>query len=327
MSHVRETILECLADHQRHSGSALASGLGITRAAVGRHVARLRACGWAIDGRAGSGYRLRGPGSPLRRSCFEEELHAVAERVANIELLATVGSTSDYLARCDPPADGSAHICIAECQTAGRGRRGRSWLAPAGGAVTLSVARSLPLAPADAVSLGLAVGVAVTDTLASLQATDIGLKWPNDMVVNGAKLGGILIDVAGESAGPTRAVVGIGLNYALPAAAVTGLGREVTDLHRACRQPPPGRDIVAGRVAAAIVQGCDRFVADGFAAFRERWAACDVLTGHPVAVETVPGQVIHGGAAGVDGDGALLVDTAAGRRRFMAGDVSVRPRP
>lgn len=324
MSRVRDTILQYLADGQQHSGAGLAATLGVTRAAVARQVTRLRAEGWDIHGQAGAGYRLRGPGRPLRRRAIEEAAMSAGERIAAIDLLSRVASTSDWLAGVPLPADGAARVCVAEHQTAGRGRRGRVWLASPGGSICLSIGRMVPLAPADLVPMGLVTGIAVADTLAAHGVGKVGLKWPNDVEVEGSKLGGILVDVAGESAGPTRVVLGIGLNHDLGAPGPVGLDRPVTDLVRASSGSPPARDTLAGRVTAAVVRACDEFAARGFGAFRERWIAYDCLAGRAVRLESVPDESVDGHALGIDTDGALLVEVNGERRRFLAADVSAR---
>lgn len=324
MNRTSDVILECLADGEWHSGAALASTLGLTRGTVGHHVARLRQRGWQVQGQPGTGYRICGPTEPLRRDRLETALAHVRERVSTVELLASVDSTSDYLARRDLPGDGRARVCMAERQTAGRGRRGRDWIAVPGGSIVLSLALSLPAAPAEIVTLGVSTAIAVAETLAATGADSVGIKWPNDIEIDGAKLGGILIDISGSPAGPTRAVIGIGLNYHLPSLAGRGLDREVTDLVHACRQPVPPRELIAGHIVAAVLDACDHLVGEGFEAYRQRWIDLDVLAGQAVRVTPESGPPVEGRAAGIDADGALLVGTSDGEKRFFAGDVRVR---
>lgn len=324
LSELRRIALERLAGGARVSGSELAVELGVSRAAIARHMARLRAEGWPISARRGEGYRLAGPARPLRAAVCQAGFAGVADRVAAFELIDQVDSTSTRLRERDLPADGAALVCIAERQSAGRGRRGGIWLAPVGSAITLSLARRFDQAPPELGVLGLVAGVAVAETLAASGAEGVRLKWPNDLVAGDAKLGGILVEISGEAGGPTRAVVGVGINHDFAGRRPASLDDLATDL--TSRTPIlPGRDEIAGRLIAALVEAFDRLASDGFESFRARWAALDALAGRPVRVHTPRGSV-DACACGIDIDGALLVDGDGGRQRFLSADVSVRPR-
>lgn len=326
MSRTRETILESLADGEWHSGARIAETLAVTRASVGQQVARLRAQGWQIEGQAGSGYRLQGPGRPLRRQVIEACPGMAPDLFASAEFFAAIESTSDYLARSALSPDGRGCLCVAEHQTAGRGRRGREWVAPPGASIAFSLARMMPLPPADLTPMALVTAVATTDALTSLGARGLALKWPNDIEADSAKLGGILIDISGETDGPTRIVIGIGLNHDLGAVGGVDLGRTVTDCARVWHGEVPPRDEIICRVATAVARACTEFVANGFPPFRAHWDARDSLAGHAVRLQITPQRWVDGVAAGVDASGALLLDTHQGRQRFFAGDASVRAR-
>ena len=224
-------------------------------------------------------------------------------------------------------ADFQPCLLVAEHQTAGRGRAGRTWQAAPGASLTFSLA--LPLAPQDWSGLSLAVGVAIADALESpaAGAPRIGLKWPNDLWLGdgddglGRKLGGILIETV--PAGPRRlAIVGIGLNV-LPLSvsdATTGFA-SLQELDDGLTAPA-----VLARIARPLVEALQRFEREGFAGFSERFAARDLLRGRPVRT-TLPG-LPEGVALGVGDDGALLVRTPDGTVKPLAsGEVSVRPVP
>ncbi len=326
MSRMREAILETLADGQCHSGAQIAAALGVTRASVGQQVARLRTDGWWIEGRAGSGYRLTGPSRPLRRPVIEACPDNAPELFDAAELCAVIESTSDHLAKTVLAADGKARLCTAEHQTAGRGRRGREWVAPTGGGIAFSLARMMSLPPAALTPIALVTAVAATDALTSLGASGLGLKWPNDIEANRAKLGGILIDLSGEADGPTRIVIGIGLNYDLGAFGGADLGRPVTDCVSVWTGEVPPRDVLICHLATVVARACNDFLAHGFPPFRERWAVRDSLAGHAIRLQITPERCVDGVAAGVDANGALLLDTDQGRQCFFAGDASVRAR-
>lgn len=327
MSRIREAILDHLADGECHSGACLADMLGMTRAGVGQQIARLRAAGWQIEGRTGQGYRLAGPGQPLRRRVIEACPSVSPEHIASAELFASIDSTSDYLASVDLPADGKARLCVAEHQTSGRGRRGRCWLAPPGGGIAFSIARSLPLSPADLTPIGLVTALAIVEAMEALGAHGLAVKWPNDIEVEGAKLGGILVDISGETDGPTRIVIGVGLNHDLGAFPEQDFGRPVTDCVRTIHGKAPQRDVMVQSLATSVARACAGFPLSGFEPYHARWAEYDSLAGCRVRLQVTPERCIDGLAAGVDADGALLLDTDRGRQRFFAGDASVRERP
>lgn len=259
---------------------------------------------------------------PLDRATLEAMLAGVGGRIFRLELRDEVDSTSDILAAQALPADGRAALCIAERQRTGRGRRGRAWHAPAGGAVLFSLARVLDAAPAALGGLGVAAGVAAAETLRAHGVTGVGLKWPNDLQADGAKLGGILVELSGGTAAPCRAVIGVGVNYDLGAGGAP-LDQQTTDVVRATARPPP-RAALAGALMAALVEALDVYAAAGLDPFRPRWPALDVLAGRPVRVETARGGVLTGSARGIADDGGLVVATDAGERTLYAGDVSVR---
>jgi BirA family biotin operon repressor/biotin-[acetyl-CoA-carboxylase] ligase len=220
--------------------------------------------------------------------------------------------------------DGRARLCIAEHQRAGRGRRGRHWHASAGGSITFSLTRRFDQPPSGLLGLALVAGVAAASALAANGVADLALKWPNDIQIGDAKLGGILVELAGESSGPTRAVVGLGVNYDLTGVGETEVPNAV-DLRRAVAYPVD-RSQLAGALMASLVGAFDRFEQDGLEPFLARWRELDVLKGREVRLDA-PGGAITGVAEGVDDEGALRLNTATGTRRFLSGDVSVRAAP
>jgi BirA family biotin operon repressor/biotin-[acetyl-CoA-carboxylase] ligase len=322
----RLDLLRLLADGGRHSGEELAAKLGISRAAVWKRLKQLEPWGVAIEARPGAGYRLESPMDFLDADALRAGLPAdVAAALRTLEVHESMESTSDRLlaARALPP--GRFDACLAEFQSAGRGRRGRSWVAPFASGLCLSMSWSYRDAPATLGALSLAAGVATLRALARFGAGDVALKWPNDLVRGGAKLGGILIDLRGEAAGPAFLVVGIGINVRLPQAARDALGSAgvaVTDL--AATGAPPGRNAIAATLVAELHQALGEFGARGMAAFMDEWQAADALAGRPVRV-LHGGRTLEGVARGVDADGALLLESDGTRRRIVSGEVSVRP--
>jgi BirA family biotin operon repressor/biotin-[acetyl-CoA-carboxylase] ligase len=327
----RAALLALLADGELHTGPSLAARLGTTRAAVWKLVAELRRLGVDVVSEARRGYRLRQACELLEACRILEAAAAAGEALpGGLEVLFSIDSTNEYLYTAQPIRAGHPRIVFAEIQHAGRGRRGRSWLAPFGSGLTFSIGWTYPELPADLSALSLAMGVQVAGALREAGAAETMLKWPNDIVWRHRKLGGLLIQLKLEAGGAASVVVGLGLNVALPADARERLAASgaapVADLREAVGGDPPGRNALAGRLAGAICAGLDRFGREGFAPFVDRFAGLDSLAGAQVRVSQATGSV-EGRALGADRDGALRVDVGERIERFLAGDVTLRPAP
>jgi BirA family biotin operon repressor/biotin-[acetyl-CoA-carboxylase] ligase len=218
-------------------------------------------------------------------------------------------------------------VLLAEYQTAGRGRRGRAWLAPPGGAICLSLSWMFRAVPPDLGALGLVVGVCALRALQELGVRHASLKWPNDLLFGERKLGGVLIDLRAESAGPAYVVIGIGLNVSLGEEVlvkIAAAGLPAADLVGAGLAAPPRNRVAAGLIGECL-HGLMEFEQRGLKPFIEEWRGADALRGRTVDVRAVEGTSSRGLARGIDLHGALLIETPQGIRRFISGDVTVRP--
>ncbi|MEM9601236.1 MAG: biotin--[acetyl-CoA-carboxylase] ligase [Pseudomonadota bacterium] len=240
-----------------------------------------------------------------------------------VTVLAEVGSTNQWLLDRAESAVGDA-FCLALRQTAGRGRRGKDWLSPVGnfhGSASLTVRGE----PAAIGPFSLAAATALAGVLEDLGVSPIGLKWPNDVQVDGRKIAGILLELsahANPATGSQRVVVGIGLNVE-PVESDTG--QPTTSVRETVPTVVPPIDEIAYRIWTALRACRDRFERRGFPGFRDDWRARDVLAGLPVTV--LQGEARwHGTARGVNADGTLRVDSGDGERAVSAGEVSVRAR-
>jgi BirA family biotin operon repressor/biotin-[acetyl-CoA-carboxylase] ligase len=322
----RVELLRLLADGELHSGEELAAALDVSRAAVWKRLQQLEEWGLALEARAGSGYRLEAPLDLLDAAAIEGGLpQAARDMLRQLEVHESLPSTSDrLLAVTDLPA-GRFDACLAEFQSAGRGRRGRQWVAPFASGLCLSVSWSFRDAPAALGALSLASGVAALRALGRAGFGGLSLKWPNDIVHGDAKLGGILIDLRGEAAGPAYVVVGIGINVRLPRSARDRLAADgVAAVDLASLGDPPARSRLAALLIAELAQALVEFGARGLSAFEGEWSQADALAGRPVRV-LQGSEALEGVARGVDGDGALLLEVGGHRRRVLSGEVSVRP--
>lgn len=303
------------------SGNALADALGITRAAVWKQICALRAMGAPIIADGGRGYRLRWPFEALDARNIRKHLApAVRQRRVGLDVRWQVDSTSSEMLRQAAAAARDGSACVAEWQAAGRGRRGRQWVSPLGGNVYLSVLKRFACGMGGLAGLSLVAGVVLLETLRALGATGLAVKWPNDIVVDGRKLAGILVEAGGEFLGPCFAVVGIGINLRGPEAAL--LDQPAAALADAC-PVLPSRNVLVARLLSNLALALDRFAVDGFAPFAERFARDDVLHGQPLVVHTASGA-LAGVGAGVDERGALRVRHGARVVRYDSAEVSVR---
>jgi BirA family transcriptional regulator, biotin operon repressor / biotin---[acetyl-CoA-carboxylase] ligase len=213
----------------------------------------------------------------------------------------------------------AGHLCVAGEQTSGRGRQGRRWVAPPGTALLASILLRPRTAPHG---VPIAAGLAVADAIAAL-GVEVGLKWPNDVIARGAKLAGILAEVEPAAAGPGTAVVlGIGVNLRVEEFPEGASG---TSLHLllAPAPPPTARELLT-LLLPALAARLRALESGGLAALLDGWRARAVGLGEPVVAETPAGRV-RGRAVDVDADGALLLETATGTVRLLAGDVHLRP--
>jgi BirA family biotin operon repressor/biotin-[acetyl-CoA-carboxylase] ligase len=251
---------------------------------------------------------------------------SVGAQIETLQVEWVLDSTNTRLLEALPPHNGAAAVVLAENQTGGRGRRGRNWVAPPGGAICLSVAWQYPDLPADLSALSLAVGVVTAEALAELRVDGVRLKWPNDLVTADGKLGGILIEMRAEAGGPVHIVVGVGINVLLDEtarAAVAATGSAADDIRAHCT-PVPDRNAIVATLLARLVPVLADFPRQGLAPHLANWNARDALQGREVRIENA-GELTRGVARGIDAHGALLVETPSGVQRFISGEVSVRP--
>lgn len=244
------------------------------------------------------------------------------EKLDDLEIFREIESTNSYLLRQRGPAPGRYRVAIAEHQTAGRGRLNRTWYSPPDSGICLSLAYTFGDDRDDLSSVPLAAGVGVADVLEDIGAGDVGLKWPNDVMVSNAKLGGILVEKLQTGTDNAAVVVGVGINVdlsfhehgdATPPAGATDL--------RACCEVVPDRSALSAMLIESLFNTMIRFDADGFSTFRAAWQLRDWLRGRRISVDAPLGEV-SGVATGIDSYGALLLDTIDGSQRIVSGSVN-----
>ncbi|HRE18136.1 MAG TPA: biotin--[acetyl-CoA-carboxylase] ligase [Rhodocyclaceae bacterium] len=241
----------------------------------------------------------------------------------DVDALDEIDSTSSEVMRRGDAGAPSGLVVVADRQTAGRGRRGRHWVSAPEDSLTFSLLWKFAGTAPQLAGLSLAVGVAVASALEVLGVSGVGLKWPNDILLQGAagdaKLGGVLVELSGDRRG-TQAIIGIGLNLRAPPGE---LRYPAAGLEQALA-PLPDRHVLLAAMLQALADVLDRFAAEGFAAVQTEWQIRHVWQGRPVVLLENEQPQLQGICRGADADGALLIETAAGVERCLAGDLSLR---
>lgn len=323
-SEKQKSILTLLADGCFHSGTELAEALGVSRSAICKHLKALSELGIAHSAVSGKGYKLDKALELLAHSPIAAQLSLNSlAAISRIELHDSLASTNTYLLEQAQHQAPSGLVCLAEQQTAGKGRRGRQWVSPYGSNIYLSILwRFQQGGMASTQGLSLAVGVAVIRALRQLGIGEVGLKWPNDIYSGGKKLGGILIEVSGEADGPCTAVIGLGLNMYVPDSAAQGITQAWTDLQQIMAGQRISRNGLAGRLIDELLTVVNGYEQRGLKAYVEEWRSYDCLQGH-AATLYLGQQTLNGTVLGIDDNGLLLLAKADGNNQaFASGEVS-----
>ncbi|MEE2983033.1 MAG: biotin--[acetyl-CoA-carboxylase] ligase [Pseudomonadota bacterium] len=311
-------LLALLHDGAEHSGADLAHRLGISRAAIWNHIDRLRREGIEVRATRGRGYVLEGGFEVLDTAEIHRRLQQLnCKGVTALEAVVVTDSTNERLLAALPNDNIHGRVLLAEYQTAGRGRHGDQWIAPPGSGLCMSLGWCFDSPPTTFSALSLVVGLAVVSTLAEQGICRAMLKWPNDIVRDGCKLGGILIEMRSESGGPCTTVIGLGINIRLSQLARGRIEQPSADLESAA-----GHAISRNALAAALLNSlCAKlslFGRQGFAGFWPEWRQFDVLADEPVRLDLAE-RVVEGIARGVDENGALIIEHSGRREKFMSG--------
>jgi BirA family biotin operon repressor/biotin-[acetyl-CoA-carboxylase] ligase len=315
-------VLRLLQNGEFRSGEAIGKALGITRGSVSNALANVDEFGLTVHKVHGRGYRLVTPVQWLSRAEILKQLGRQAAHF-DIEVVDETGSTNtDLLERAAQGAP-SGMVLVAELQTHGRGRRGRGWHSGLGGALTFSVLWRFEQGAGFLSGLSLAVGVALARVLRKRGAEEVMLKWPNDVLWRHLKLAGILIELAGDVMGPTVAVIGVGINLRLPELVKERIDQPVVDLARI------GIEADRNRLFAEILAELDavlgKFSVEGFAPFRREWDRMHAYQDRMVRLRMPDKSELEGEVEGVAEDGALMIKTRSGMRKFYGGELSLRP--
>jgi BirA family biotin operon repressor/biotin-[acetyl-CoA-carboxylase] ligase len=313
--------LRRLSDGRFHSGERIARSLGCSRTTVSDALKRAPEMGIEVFSVPGRGYRLAQPVEFLDTS---ELARALAETGVNVEVVDEVDSTSTRLMAMAPSGVASGTCLAAEWQSAGRGRRGRSWVSSLGGSLTFSVLWRFERGASQLAGLSLSVGAAIARALAANGVARAQVKWPNDVVVDFRKIAGILVETTGDLHGPSVAVVGVGVNYRLGERTLERIDQAVTDVAH-CARPAPSRNALLASLLAELAATLRRFEATGFAAERDAWRSMHAYHRRPVRVLPANEPPFDAEVTDVAPDGALVVTLPDGRSLPLASaEISLR---
>lgn len=318
-------LIGLLADGQVHSGESLAASLGISRTAIWKQIRRATSEGLSIETIRGKGYRLLTDIDLLDDELILQGLEASRRSSINLTVLDEVDSTNAEIVRqrLESSEGSRIPVCIADCQTAGRGRRGRPWRSPRGQNLYLSLGLTFRGSFAMLDGLSLVLGVAVAEALERQGVADVGLKWPNDIFLEGSKLAGILVELQGElEEGVVQVVAGIGLNVHMKDGA--DVDQSWISLARAQPDHKWYRNQLAAAVIRSVLGAVDEFAEHGFGGFRERWQSRDIFSGK--ALVASQGD-LTGVGRGIDDYGNYLIADGEELVKVRAGEISLRVQP
>ncbi|XWJ92184.1 bifunctional biotin--[acetyl-CoA-carboxylase] ligase/biotin operon repressor BirA [Phytobacter ursingii] len=309
------TLVSILADGEFHSGEQLGERLGMSRAAINKHIQTLRDWGVDVFTVPGKGYSLPEPIQLLN----EEQIVAQVQ-TGKVAVLPVIDSTNQYLLdRISELRSGDA--CVAEYQQAGRGRRGRKWFSPFGANLYLSMYWRLEQGPAAAIGLSLVIGIIMAEVLQELGAENVRVKWPNDLYLGDRKLAGILVELTGKTGDAAQIVIGVGINLSMRHAESDVINQGWVNLQEA--GVVIDRNTLAVRLINALRSALQSFEQEGLSPWLSRWKKLDNFIDRPVKL-IIGEREIFGISRGIDAQGALLLEQDGVIKPWMGGEISLR---
>ena len=309
------TLISVLSDGEFHSGEHLGEQLGMSRAAINKHIQTLRDWGVDVFTVPGKGYSLPDPIQLLNEDLIKSEI-----KTGSVAVLPVIDSTNQYLLeRLETLQSGDA--CIAEYQQAGRGRRGRQWFSPFGANLYLSMYWRLEQGPAAAVGLSLVIGIVMAEVLQELGAENVRVKWPNDLYLNDRKLAGILVELTGKTGDAAQIVIGAGINLAMRNVATDVINQSWINLQEAGINID--RNALAIKIIKELRKALQLFEDEGLAPFLPRWESLDNFINRQVKL-IIGDKEIHGISRGINEQGGLLLEQDGVIKPWVGGEISLR---
>ncbi len=319
-------ILTRLAEDRFYSSTELSTDLGLSRSAIWKYLHSFSELGLEIIAVSGQGYRLKRKLELLSVTQIKKALNPKTQSLlSTLEIYPQIASTNHYLLDKMKIKTQSGQVCFAESQTKGRGRQGRQWVSPFGSNIYLSLSWIFENGFASLSGLSLAIGVAVVRALAELGINDIGLKWPNDIYWQDKKLGGILIEVFGESSGECTAIIGLGLNLYLPEKTTATINQPWIDLDKITPNTNCSRNALSALLLNHLLPILATFETQTFRTYLLEWRKYDCMRGREVSLYRGQ-QQFDGIIVGIDDNGMLRLKETLTQtiKTFVSGEVSFR---
>ncbi|UXY10742.1 bifunctional biotin--[acetyl-CoA-carboxylase] ligase/biotin operon repressor BirA [Kosakonia sp. ML.JS2a] len=309
------TLISILADGEFHSGEQLGERLGMSRAAINKHIQTLRDWGVDVFTVPGKGYSL-----PESIQLLDETMISSQIKQGKVAVLPVIDSTNQYLLDRLSELD-SGDACVAEYQQAGRGRRGRKWVSPFGANLYISMYWRLEQGPAAAIGLSLVIGIVMAEVLHDLGADQVRVKWPNDLYLQDRKLAGILVELTGKTGDAAQIVIGAGVNLVMRKVQAEDISQGWINLQEAGVHID--RNKLAARLITELRDALQMFEQEGLAPFLPRWEKLDNFIHRPVKL-IIGEKEIYGISRGIDIQGALLLEQDGVIKPWMGGEISLR---
>ena len=318
---IKEQLIKQLANGQFVSGQVIGESLGISRAAVSKQIASLNDMGFDIFSVTGKGYRLAQPISLIDKTKVLAALSTKA-LASKVEVHSLIDSTNNYLLRRLPDHIKQGQVCIAEHQSAGRGRRGKEWISPFGSHIYMSMYWYLEQGMTAAMGLSVVAAIAISDAIKSLYQLDVQLKWPNDIYIQDKKIAGILIDLEGQALEPSHCVIGIGVNVSMPEHASKAIDQPWTDL-QSQTSIPIDRNLLVAAIISKLTDRLYEHQEHGIVKMLDQWFNLDLYLNKAVKLVS-GGREVQGICRGINNQGALLLEVNRQIKPVYGGEVSLR---
>jgi len=312
-----DLLIDALAKEGFHSGQALAKEFSMSRAGISKWINKLRDAGYDIHSVPGKGYCFAPYVQPLDTDKIKAQLKGKASCIINRE----TGSTNEDVKRFFRANLGNRVFATTEKQTQGRGRRGRVWHSPYAQNIYFSLGLKLDLAISELSGLSIVVGLAIADLLKQ-KSIPIQLKWPNDIYLEGKKLGGILVELEGAFEPPCNVIIGVGLNINMP--------QQDQQIDQAwhCLSEFSGQVINRTELLIELYQQLTTYITEfcehGMSQFADKWSQYDLYYHQPVQLMSGE-QVQTGTNLGINEQGGLRLQTETGEVQINGGEISLRP--
>lgn len=317
-----DTLLRTLSDGKFHSGEVIAEKLGISRAAIWKHIKKLSDWQIPVYSVRGRGYQIPGGLDLLDSELLIKDLIAAGSQFKKIHVLTSIDSTADYVAKEWRQSPGESLVCIAEHQSQGRGRKGRAWVSPFAANLYFSIGVQVPLGLSALGGISLAVGISLANTLNRYANHPIKIKWPNDLLVDNQKLAGILVEASGDSTDNSFLNIGIGINWNMQQEQGEAIDQPWINLKQLVDKTV-SRNQILSDLLIELEHAFADYQHNGLQLISKQWNSLSALYRQPVTLIRANDR-INGIEVGIDSSGALKLATDAGEQIVHSGEVSLR---